>query len=61
MYGMLKDIRFTEQLKAQGFNAAYCIAVTDDGAFYDNARSNSREKIAGCMIFFGKEMKFMVP
>ena len=41
MYGMLKDIRFTEQLKAQGFNAAYCIAVTDDGAFYDSTHSTS--------------------
>lgn len=44
MYGMLKDIQFTEELKAtktKQFDVAYCIAVTDDGAFYDSTRSTS--------------------
>jgi hypothetical protein len=50
MYGMLKDIRFTEQLKAQGFNAAYCIAVTDDGAFYGTVDEYLTSEIANKFI-----------
>ena len=46
MYSFVKDIRFMEELKQNGFNNTYCLTVVDDKNFY------SGKKIDGIYSFF---------
>lgn len=46
MYSFVKDIRFMEELKQNGFNNTYCLTVVDDKNFY------SGKKMDGIYAFF---------
>lgn len=46
MYSFVKDIRFMEELKQNGFNNTYCLTLVDDKNFY------SGKKIDGIYSFF---------
>jgi hypothetical protein len=34
MFAFIKDIRFMEQMKENGFNSTFCLAIVDDELFY---------------------------
>lgn len=46
MFSFVKDIKFMEELKVAGFNAAYCLTLVEDKNFY------SGQKQDGIYAFF---------
>lgn len=38
MFSFIKDIKFMEQLKENGFNASFCVTLADDKNFYEGKR-----------------------
>ena len=41
MYSFIKDIRFMEELKQNGFDNTYCLTLVDDKNFYDGKKIDS--------------------
>lgn len=40
MFSFIKDIRFMEELKAEGFIGTYCMTVVQDKNFYSGAKQD---------------------